>query len=81
LQWIVLDCGAITDIDFTGSLTIKQVLNELGEHNVKLVLADVMTSVKHKLERYGITELTGDAVSYPTVGSTLRAFRATTTDS
>ena len=81
LQWIVLDCGAITDIDFTGSLTIKQVLNELGEHNVKLVLADVMTSVKHKLDRYGINELIGDSVSYPTVGSTLRAFRATATDS
>lgn len=81
LQWIVLDSGAITDIDFTGSLTIKQVLSELSEHKVKLVLADVMTSVKHELDRYGITPLVGEDAFYPTVGSTLRAFRALNTES
>lgn len=79
LQWIVLDSGAITDIDFTGSLTIKQVLSELSEHKVKLVLADVMTSVKHELDRYGITPLVGDDAFYPTVGSALRAYRETDT--
>jgi len=73
LKWIVLDSGAITDVDFTGSLTIKQVLTELAEHDVKLVLADVMTSVRHKLDRYGITQLLGDDAFYPTVGSALRA--------
>jgi high affinity sulfate transporter 1 len=73
LQLIVLDSGAITDIDFTGSLTIKQVLTELSEHNVKLVFADAMTSVRHKLDRYDITQLVGDDAFYPTVGSALRA--------
>jgi len=76
LQLIVLDSGAITDIDFTGSLTIKQLLTELAEHDVKLVLADVMTSVRHKLDRYGITQLLGDDAFYPTVGSALRAIDA-----
>jgi SulP family sulfate permease len=78
LQLIVLDSGAITDIDFTGSLTIKQVLTELSEHNVKLVFADAMTSVKHKLDRYDITKLVGDDAFYPTVGSALRAFKGST---
>ena len=73
LQLIVLDSGAITDIDFTGSLTIKQVLTELSGHNVKLVFADAMTSVRHKLDRYDITQLVGDDAFYPTVGSALRA--------
>jgi MFS superfamily sulfate permease-like transporter len=73
LRLIILDSGAITDIDFTGSLTIKQVLTELSEHNVKLVFADAMTSVRHKLDRYDITQLVGDDAFYPTVGSALRA--------
>ena len=77
LEWVVLDSGAITDIDFTGSLTIKQVLGELAEHNVKLVFADSMTSVRHKLKRYGITALVGDDAFYPTVGSALRAVTGT----
>lgn len=79
LSWIVLDSGAITDVDFTGSLTIKQVLSELAEHDVKLVLADVMTSVRHKLDAYGITKMLGDDAFYPTVGSSLRAFDARST--
>ena len=81
LEWVVLDSSAITDIDFTGSLTIKQVLSELEEHNVKLVLADAMTSVRHKLDRYGITEIIGGGAFYPTVGSALRALGSTGSDS
>jgi len=80
LEWIVLDSGAITDIDFTGSLTIKQVLSELAEHNVKLVLADAMTSVRQKLDRYGITEIIGEDAFYPTVNSALRAIQASSND-
>ncbi len=80
LEWVVLDSSAITDIDFTGSLTIKQVLSELAEHNVKLVLADAMTSVRQKLDRYGITEIIGEDAFYPTVNSALRAIQASSND-
>lgn len=74
LEWICLESGAITDIDFTGSLTIKQVISELQEHDVKLVIADMMTSVKQEFDRYGITKLIGEDAFHPTVGAAMRAF-------
>lgn len=78
LEWICIDAGPITDVDFTGSLTMKQVQQELTEHGVRLVFADVMSSVKRKLDHYGITELVGEDAFYPTVESTLRAFQSRT---
>ena len=81
LEWICIDAGAITDVDFTGSLTIKQVQTQLAEHDIKLVVADAMTSVKEKLDRYGITALIGEDAYFPTVESSVQAFtskRATT---
>ena len=80
-QSAVIDAGAITDVDFTGSLTIKQVQTQLAEHDIKLVVADAMTSVKEKLDRYGITALIGEDAYFPTVESSVQAFtskRATT---
>ena len=81
LEWICIDAGAITDVDFTGSLTIKQVQTQLAEHDIKLVVADAMTSVKEKLDRYGITALIGEDAYFPTVESSVQVFtskRATT---
>ncbi len=77
LDHVCLDAGAITDIDFTGALVIKQVITELREHNVTLAFADVMTSVRKEIDRYGITDLLGDEAFYPTVGASVRAFTDT----
>lgn len=77
LSRIIIDAGAITDIDFTGSLTLKQVQGELAEHNITLVFADVMSSVKRKLDRYGITELVGEDAFYRTVGTAVKASSGT----
>jgi high affinity sulfate transporter 1 len=80
LSRIIIDAGAITDIDFTGSLTLKQVQGELAEHNITLVFADVMSSVKRKLDRYGITEVVGEDAFYRTVGIAVKAYSRTSSN-
>lgn len=68
---VVLDAGAISDIDFSGGETIKQVAHELGERGVALALADVADDVRAELDRYGATELLGPDAFHPTVGDAL----------
>ena len=80
LSRIIIDAGAITDIDFTGSLTLKQVQGELAEHDITLVFADVMSSVKRKLDRYGITEVVGEDAFYRTVGVAVKAYSGTSSN-
>ena len=80
LEWVCIDASAITDVDFTGSLTLKQVHGELAEHDIRLVFSDVMTSVLQKLTKYEITELITTESIFPTVGSTVRAFESRTSD-
>ena len=80
LSRIIIDAGAITDIDFTGSLTLKQVQGELAEHDITLVFADVMSSVKRKLDRYGITEVVGEDAFYRTVGIAVKAYSGTSSN-
>ena len=81
LEWICIDAAAISDIDYTGSLTLVQVHGELAEHGVTLVFANLMDSVRKELDHYGITDTVGADSMYPTVVAALRAFhdRATPT--
>jgi hypothetical protein len=52
----------------------------LAEHNITLVFADVMSSVKRKLDRYGITEVVGEDAFYRTVGIAVKAYSGTSSN-
>jgi len=81
LKWICIDASAISDVDFTGSLTIKQVHDELSEHEITLVFAGVMTTVKNRLDRYGVTKLVGEDAFFETVGTAMKELRERTDNS
>ncbi len=65
---VVVDAGAISDVDFSGGETIKQVVNELGDRGVKLAFADAASDVRADLDTYGVTELLGSDAFHDTVG-------------
>ena len=74
LEWFCLDMAAMSDIDYTGGETLKQVQAELQEHGVKLVLSEAMPDVRTELDRYGITALIGADALFPTVAAAMYAF-------
>lgn len=80
LQWVCIDASAISDVDFTGSLTISQAYNELREHDITLVFAELMTTVKHRLDRYGVTDLLGEDAFFETVGSAVKTLQKKTNE-
>ena len=75
-KWVCLDLNAMPDIDYTGSQTIKQVVDELHEHHVRLVAADPMPAVAELITRYQLHSLMGDGSVFDTVEEAVDAFRA-----
>ena len=75
-RWLVLDAPSIDDIDFTGGKTLVEVAKELEQLGVVFAVADVRSSVRLQLDRYGLTSLIGEERIYDTVQEALEAFHA-----
>ena len=62
LKWLLVDAAEISDIDFSGADTVRQIAGELERRNAKLVLCSVDPAVKKLLDAYGLTEKIGAGV-------------------
>ena len=76
LRWLVLDCAAIGDIDYTAADVLARVVRELHRRHVRLVLSSVLGPVHKQLDRYGISAALDPRAFYETPGEALEAFRA-----
>ena len=73
LRWLVLDCAAIGDVDYTASAVLTKAAEHLHQRHIRLVISSVLAPVRQQLDRYGISV---DAC-YDTSGEALEAFDAT----
>ena len=76
LRWMVVDCAAIGDVDFTASAVLAKLVEYVHQRHVRLVLSSVLGPVRQQLDRYGISEALGDGAYYATSGEALEAFPA-----
>jgi SulP family sulfate permease len=74
-RWLVLDCAAIDDIDFTGGKTLLELANQLKERKVRLAVAAIEEKPRKQLDTFGISAAIGGEHIYETVGDALDAFR------
>ena len=72
LRWLVVDCAAIGDVDYTASTALVKLIEHVHQRGVRLVLTSVLGPVRQQLDRYGICP---DAF-YDTPGQALEAFHA-----
>ncbi len=79
VRWLVVEAGAISDIDYSGGETVKQVISELRARGVHFAMADIAPGVRELLDRYGITELVGEDAYFATAGDAMAAFHDSTT--
>jgi SulP family sulfate permease len=77
LRWLVIDCAAIGDVDYTASAVLVKVVEHAQEQNVRLVLSSVLSPVRQQLDRYGISQALGQDAYYDTPGQALDAFHST----
>lgn len=73
---VVLEASAVVDVDYSGGLTLKQVVSELHDRRAKLVVVQVSADVRAELDRFGITEAIGADAYFDTIGDALRAHEA-----
>ena len=76
LRWMVVDCAAIGDVDFTASAGLAKLVEHVHQRHVRLVFTSVLGPVRQQLDRYGISEALGAGAYYATPGEALEAFHA-----
>jgi sulfate permease, SulP family len=75
-RWLVLDLGAVDDIDYTGGQTLLETVAELEKRGVVVAIAEPSASLRRELDRFGITEKVGSERIYATVADARDAFHA-----
>ena len=59
LRWLVVDAGAITQVDYTAARVVRELQINLRHRGVELVLAHVQSDLKPDLDRHHLTEVVG----------------------
>jgi anti-anti-sigma regulatory factor len=75
LRWMVIDCAAIGDVDYTASAVLVKVAEHVHQHHVHLALSCVLGPVRRQLDQYGISKALGRDAYFDTPGAALEAFR------
>jgi SulP family sulfate permease len=74
-RWLVLDLGAVDDIDYTGGKTLAELVAELQAREIVIAVAEPSAGVRRELDTFGVTERIGRERVYATVGDARDAFR------
>jgi sulfate permease, SulP family len=76
LRWMVLDCAAIGDVDYTAAAVVTRVIEHLRKRHIRFAVGSVLGPVREQLDRYGISAALGPGAYYDTPGEALEAFHA-----
>src|SRR6266567_3395168 len=76
LRWMVLDCAAIGDVDYTAAAVLTRVIEHLRKRHIRFAVSTVLGPVREQLDRYGIGATLGPGAYYDTPGEALEAFHA-----
>jgi MFS superfamily sulfate permease-like transporter len=76
VRMVVLDCGAMFDLDVTGAETLAELARELGEQRIVLALAEPHAPMRRVLRRAGLLRAIGDTNVFGTVNESIRAYVA-----
>jgi sulfate permease, SulP family len=76
LRWVMVDAGAITNVDFTAARVVREVVEELRKQGIALVLAHVQSDLKPDLDRHHLTEAIGPERMFDTLHEAIAVFHA-----
>lgn len=74
VKCVIIDAGAISDIDFTASETIKQLCHKLNHDDVQICLAHVSPELQTLLEQYDLVDIIGKHNIYPSLEEAVFAY-------
>ncbi len=59
IRWLILEARAITDIDYSASLMIRDVAQELASQNIIFMISGLPPETRRQFDRDGLTDLIG----------------------
>jgi sulfate permease, SulP family len=74
---LVVDAGAITDIDYSAALGLHQLLTDLAGQQVRVIFGRVSPYLRADMDRHGLTAVVGVQNLYPTLHEALAGAHAT----
>jgi SulP family sulfate permease len=74
VRMVVLDCGAMFDVDVTGTETLEALDREFDERGMTLALAEPHAPLRQVLARSGLLQKLGEENIFPTVGESIHAY-------
>ena len=78
LRWMVFDCAAIEDLDYTASSVLTRAVEEMQRRHVRVAFSSVLAHVRQQFDRYGISKNLDSDAWYDSAGEAFAAFRAAT---
>jgi MFS superfamily sulfate permease-like transporter len=76
VRWIVVDAGAITNVDYTAAKVLHELLAELFRRGIVVVLAHVESDLQPDLDRHHLTEAIGANRIFDSLHDALAAYHA-----
>jgi SulP family sulfate permease len=67
VRWLVVDAGAITDIDYSAAKSLCDLLGDMAARKVAVVFGRVNSYLRSDMDRHGITATVGAARVFPTL--------------
>jgi MFS superfamily sulfate permease-like transporter len=78
VQWLVVDAGPITHLDYTAARSVRQLKEDLSRQDVLLAFAHVAPDLRADLDRHDLTEAIGPARLFDTLHEALTAIHHAT---
>jgi MFS superfamily sulfate permease-like transporter len=75
LHWLIVDAGAITNVDFTAARIVRELQKNLSAQGTGLVFAHVQSDLKPDLDRHHLTEAIGPGRIFDSLHEALAALR------
>jgi high affinity sulfate transporter 1 len=75
LHWLIVDAGAITNVDFTAAHVVREVQKDLSAQGTGLVFAHVQSDLKPDLDRHHLTDAIGPGHIFDSLHEALAALR------
>jgi MFS superfamily sulfate permease-like transporter len=76
VRWVIVEAGAITDVDYSAARSIRDLLDELARRNVGMMFARVSPYLKSDMDRHGVTAALGEGRIFTALHEAIAAARA-----
>ncbi|MFI5099413.1 MAG: sodium-independent anion transporter, partial [Actinomycetes bacterium] len=76
VRWLVLDAGALNDVDYSAGVALSGLADFLEAHRVQFVLTRADSGLLSTLQHYGLLDRIGTENVYPNLVDAVLAFEA-----